>query len=1067
MKERPTVYVSNCLERLAESLGQELFRKGSNPFAKKIVLLPHHNIKNYLQSFFARNPRWEICMGVSFKTLGEGIRELVPIDDKLPSSLALSFAIEQELCKNPLFFGDTESEQKILWASTELSLLFYEYGMSEGESLRRWLEEEGWQQEVWKTVFCKQRKWAPLFSLLQSDKKEDVQVFLFGFSHLPSPVYDFFVENASGIYSLSPCAMFWEDLCSDRERVFLEKKMRNTRMSLQAQEQLSGYFADTHPLLANWGKMGRKLMRQLGEGEFHLQEEYVYPEKDCALAFLQRGILDLAIEETKAISSEDVSILCLSATSKLREMEVLIETLQELMSLSCITPKDVLVLCPDLTSYLPYIHTVFGSEMSPFSYSIHGIASYGEEEKGIRALFLLGESRIEREEVLNFLLVPSVQKKWGFSAGDIQLLRQWSERAHVLWGFDPEHKELLLRRQKSEGQHSSVILAGTWKEGMDRLLMGLVMDSQGAILEEAVQPFPLVESTEAELLGRFLCFLQKLKQDMQPLYEKHKKTTREWSLFVSCCLDGYFVSSKETDALKRDMESLQGELEGYDKEEPISFCSFKRALDHHLHQQKESFQSSHIEAIKFLPLEIGSSYPADVVCVIGCDEEAFPRKEKPSSLDTMKGRETPSLGEQSRYLFLEILLNARKTLLFSYERISTKDQKKRGPSPLIEELFRQLDAQVYIEESEENPSKHCMRHHPSIPFSFSYFQSGSKNKIFSPYLFSQSTAFYGKEREEIAPFFSSWRGGKEKETLKKPVKTVSISQLESFIKSPIRFYFQEVLQIFLPFQAPKDEEFFLSPLARAQILKKGKLSSIEEVLPLVQARGEMPSSFFSEMNCKEIQEPLQKWQQDRDSLGIREEDLYSIEFVMGMEQIEKTPGRILCPAPSFEGVFVHGTIGPVSSRGFLWFDRKGKEEYPLLWPSYLLFLSVAKELNWSSDCLLLGGGEKKVFPLQPEDPKLWLSKYIALYLQGQEEPCPVRLPWFSSFLAPTEEEVAKKLANTSFEKNFFMDSYESWILHREPVLLAEELYTRWHERWKDAFFLFSQDSQEEAPGGDG
>ena len=72
MNKRPTVHFSNCLEELAEHLGEELFQTGSDPFAKRLVLLPSHSLKLYLTSFFAGHPKWGISAGITFKTLLSG-----------------------------------------------------------------------------------------------------------------------------------------------------------------------------------------------------------------------------------------------------------------------------------------------------------------------------------------------------------------------------------------------------------------------------------------------------------------------------------------------------------------------------------------------------------------------------------------------------------------------------------------------------------------------------------------------------------------------------------------------------------------------------------------------------------------------------------------------------------------------------------------------------------------------------------------------------------------------------------------------------------------------------------
>lgn len=159
MEKRPTVHFSNRLEELAFSLGEKLFAPGSDPFATRIVLLPNHSLKLYLSSFFAENPHWGVCAGITFQTLIEGALSFCK-KEKMLSSLALSFAMQQELTS--LQEGtweeidsylksseETLKESKKIWLSEQLSRLFYEYGTFEGKSLQKWIETKGWKQWLW------------------------------------------------------------------------------------------------------------------------------------------------------------------------------------------------------------------------------------------------------------------------------------------------------------------------------------------------------------------------------------------------------------------------------------------------------------------------------------------------------------------------------------------------------------------------------------------------------------------------------------------------------------------------------------------------------------------------------------------------------------------------------------------------------------------------------------------------------------------------------------------------------------------------------------------------------
>lgn len=1072
-KKRPTVYFSNKLEQMAECLGKELWQNGEDPFVKRTVILPHHGLKSYLSTYFARHPDWSISAGIEYKVLVEGVKGLLqPGDQRFPTEIALSFAIEQEIYKileeepSSEFFAELrqyvdskENGEKVQWIACELAHLFYEYGVFESKALLYFLTQKGWKQEIWKRVFSRFPRWRALSEILCLQKGGGQElIHLFGFSHIPSHFYDFFCSFPVKFYFLSPSEMFWEDLCSDKERIYLEKKMEKGRVRLQVQEQLRFFLTKTHPLLANWGRVGRPLLARFGQMECYLEERY---EKDFApgvLGQIQNSLLDLEdeYEEKKEISSDDLSMLCISAPSKLREVEVLLQTLQELMHGSDIEPKDILVLTADLKAYLPYIHMIFGSAGSPFSYSIHGLFSRKDPRMGITSFLPMIEARFDLESVLAFFALPSVMNKLDFTEQNIACFRKWFEKTHTLWGLSSAHKRYCLQKTSpTEIYLPDSLEEGTWEEGIKKLLNGLAIEDKGASF--------FIEWTQAELLGRFIQVMEKLEEELKPVYEEEKKTFVYWVSFLRRWSKSFLTITKTEEDLLEDLEALTEELQGT-LDFILPFSSFVRAIENHFQQKKESFQSSYLQAVKFISLEMGSAYPAKIIYVLGCDEESFPKRQKIFCLEeTTKYKETPSLSDQARYIFLELLLHARSSLVFSYPRISSQDQKPQGPCRMIEELFGYLDTRFFFSGETLKPFEVFKRNHPSLNFAKEYFQLNSKGKIFSSLSFLLAKSYYLREKQSLPIFFPSWQEKIEsRENLSTPT-IIEISKIQDFAKNPVRFYFKEKLGIYFEFSAKQDKEFFLSPLMQKKITKRALGGSLEEVIPMARKLGELPLGKLGAMAEKDLIEESRKWKKSLQGFHLQEQDLFSIELIEGVSKWEERDDRILGPALTVEvegvgPVAIQGHLAHASTKGLLWLGKKKREEYAILWPSFLIFLCVAEKFGWEKECLFVQEGKK--LSMGPKDPFDALAKYLKLYFRALQEPCPIYPKLSVALLDSNEEEWKKKMMPSSYDLGF-SDPYEQWIEKRDPPPCSAHVQKEWQKDWEEVFSIFSEGVGEE------
>ena len=85
-------------------------------------------------------------------------------------------------------------------------------------------------------------------------------------------------------YLLSPCAVFWSDIRSDRENAYLQGYWQKKLGAFSPKVlQLEELLRDRNPLLANFGRMGREMACQIEESQALTHAQYVLPQHVKAL----------------------------------------------------------------------------------------------------------------------------------------------------------------------------------------------------------------------------------------------------------------------------------------------------------------------------------------------------------------------------------------------------------------------------------------------------------------------------------------------------------------------------------------------------------------------------------------------------------------------------------------------------------------------------------------------------------------------------------------------------------------------------------------------------------------
>ncbi|MBS0653743.1 MAG: exodeoxyribonuclease V subunit gamma [Verrucomicrobia bacterium] len=1040
-------------------MGQRLFSPQTGPFEKRLVIVPSSAIKEFLVGYFAAHPDYNIFGGVRIMPLAEGFLELLASINfekqlRIPSLLELSLKIEELICQavhapevfdreelqilQPLLeyvgkelpeSGSRVHERRIGTLSVQLSKLFSRYGLYGESFLEDWEKEKGWQQWIWNNVYAEETGWTYPVKALKLPLDRSVvksQVHVFGFSSVPKLYLEFFNRIDSALYLLSPCAMFWEDLTTDRERIGTRRHFEKMRIKDGELDQWEQYVRDTNPLLANWGKAGREFLKLLEDGDLVSDEGYQDPIKETVLAHLQTDLLNLRNpkeNEFRANLDFDSSLQVHSAVSILREVEVLYDQLCELIAMrrssdDPIEPKQVLVLAPDLNLYAPFVQTVFGAKDSVLSYSLEGISDSAAKELFEAVLHLLSipELSFSAEAVLELMTFSSFREKWELSLDDVAKIRQWADRANIRFG--------------------------KWENGLDRLILGTLMqvDEEWALeMENELWPCRGIEASDLDLFGKLVQLVRSLREDLKPVVENQKRSLSSWIDFIEALVLQYFDPPQGQETLLIEIHKLRSHFPLYRNNPPVlSVAAIARALQSLADAQSGSLFSHNAQKIAFRPLKSGNITDAKVIWLLGMDEGSFPRSEPSSSLNAMKSHKdqdlVPKRIDEDRYLFLECATLATEHLMFSYLRLDPQDNKEKAPSLIVQELIQYLGNRIPI------------FHHPALPFDSRYFSTegagGTALPSFSKRHFNCAQAFYhGKGEQE-----TFLRIG-EKPDEKAQERVIDIKHLKDLAKNPIRFHFQQALKMYMHSEEDENGDFLLSALSRSIFRKMLLKRSIKAQQKVWQEQGKLPVGVFGEAAVEALEEEVSDLKKNLSEFHIGPQQIFSVELSLLCSQpLLHKEGKWILPAiqvPMPDGSLVHlvGRIDDLTPHGLIFHGEDKLPDWIKCWP-LLLVLGCLKDAPFSVEKNVLLTKKGDIRNGYFSDYLSPLQDYIAYYERALIDLSPLMPEWMSSLLQDSPEKLEKAIDDSVNNENY-EDPYLQWLKRRNALPDANESIAAW------------------------
>ena len=885
------LFTSNRLETLADQLADRMRSPLASALLPELIVVRHRGMERWLRLELAQ--RLGISANLQFffpeEISHELFRVIVPDAPEQTAARrdALLWRIVQALPGllnrggfDPVrhYLGAQPEPRKLVQLASRLAQLFEQYLIYRPEMVLDWdnsrvTPDQAWQAALWREISGGFREHHPA-ALWRSFREQlalgsakfpglPERIHLFGLPALAPFYLDVFTSVATrcevNLFLLQPSQEYWGDITSKRDE---DRLLRRQTASTSAAEETPDAFAlhleSGNRLLASLGYLGRDFLKLVLEsGDWESEENFTEPGEETLLHCVQSDILHLrerplppalspaegeraGVRGAAPDHTDSIQVHC--CHSPLRELEVLHDQMLDWFQRDvALTPRDLIVMMPDIDACAPFIQAVFGSPESPgqripFSIADRGTRSESHVIETFLQLLALPDTRLGAATVLAPLETEAVRRRFKLTEADLEAIRDWVRVTNIRWGMDAAHRRHLGLPE---------FAANTWQAGLDRLLLGHSLAAHSGQLFAGILPFDDLEGSAADVAGHLAEYVERLFKLARSL--EQPRPAAEWAGVLAGVLDEFFLND---DSAERELQTIRSELATLRYHATDAGCEVKLPLSAVLEQLQPALEASLSQSgfltggVTFCGLKPMRSVPFKIVCVIGLDDTAFPRPTPQSSFDLMARH--PRLGDRSareddRYLFLEILLSARERLHLSYAGLSARDNREAPPSVLVNEL---LD---YLEQGFGLDRKQLTTRHRLQAFSPEYF-NGHEAKLFS---FSEANAEASRHatagdaalRPAIAPFLPEPLAGPEPE-----LRRVTLEGLLRFFANPARAFLKARLQIYLPDEPEEIEErevFQLDKLAETRLKKQLLDARIEgraapPLAAMLHAEGALP-----------------------------------------------------------------------------------------------------------------------------------------------------------------------------------------------------------------------------------
>ncbi len=727
-----------------------------------------------------------------------------------------------------------------LGAARHLSGLYHRYALHRPEMVVAWARGEDtdgsaqalphdalWQSELWRALRARIGQASPAERLGPACRRLGAEaelvdlpprVSLFGLTRLPAG--DLQVLRALArqrdvhLFLLHPSPALWRALGPDAGDAG-----DPCHALARRRDPTAGRAAN--PLLASWGRDTRELQIILAAGEDGHADHHHALElaPRTLLEQLQADILadrappgapfPPAPDDRIVLDPEDRSLQVHACHGRARQVEVLRDAVLHLLARdTTLEPRDVIVMCPDIESFAPLIQATFGAgEPAPDAeapapppapatatdqidlrvrLADRSLRQTNPILAAVAELLELADQRVSASQVLGFADREPVRRRFGLRDDDLARLQRWISDSGIRWGLDAAHRAPF----KLEALPS-----GTWRAGLDRLLLGVAMTEEGSRLFAGVLPLDDLESGAIDLAGRLAELVDRLGAAIDAL--SRPQTVEAWAGALAEAADALTLAASreawQRVELQRVLDDLRAEANATDPAPRLALPEFRALVADRLagRPTRANFRTGHLTVCTLYPMR---SVPHRVICLLGLDDGAFPRKAPRDGDDLMLI--DPRVGErdprsEDRQLLLDALLAATEHLVVTYTGNDERTNLPRPPAVPVGELLDAVEATARTPRGAAR--EQVLVRHPLQPFDRRNFSPGElvsgQAWSFDRVMLAGARAL---ERPAVAgrPFLPE-----PLPPLSEPV--IALEDLVRFVQHPVRAFLRQRLRIYL------------------------------------------------------------------------------------------------------------------------------------------------------------------------------------------------------------------------------------------------------------------------------
>ena len=569
-------------------------------------------------------------------------------------------------------------------------------------------------------------------------------------------------------------------------------------------DDTSAALADNR-LLASWGQDAREMQLVLGTHDHVDHHHPVELAEDTLLSRIQADIradrsppgapLPGLPDARPQLDPADRSVQIHACHGRARQVEILRDAILHLLDEDdTMQPRDVIVMCPDIETFAPLIQATFAAgevveddeidplpaELRPTDLRVR-LADRSLRQTNpvlgvVAQLIDLAASRLTASDVLDLADREPVRRRFRLEDEDLARIRDWVADSGIRWGLDAAHRAPYKLQDMA---------AGTWQAGLDRVLVGATMTEEGHRLFEGVLPVDDVESLAIDLAGRLAELVDRLQAAVDDFATA--KPVAEWAQALATAADALTATSQRDAWQRAQLERILDDVAGEATDGvALSLLEVRALLAERLQGRptRANFRTGHLTICTLVPMR---SVPHRVVCLLGLDDAAFPRKAPRDGDDIMLA--DPHVGErdprpEDRQMLLDALMAASDRLIVTYSGNDVRTNTPRPPAVPVGELLDTIERSV-----QGDARAQVLVRHPLQPFDPRNFKPGELGGD-GAWSFNRVTLdgarAMERERAEPLPFLAG-----PLPPLTKPV--LELEDLLAFVRHPVRAFLRQRL----------------------------------------------------------------------------------------------------------------------------------------------------------------------------------------------------------------------------------------------------------------------------------